>query len=65
MDKLGFNICVGLHNCSMITEAKKLINNFIEGEGFVYAVNPDGSYLPLQAGVDLVAVTGLGVTVDE
>lgn len=61
MDKLAFNFFEAMHNLGLTAEAKKLINNFIgDGEGIVYAVNPDGTYLKLQKGVDLVAIDGLG-----
>lgn len=66
MDKLTFNLCVGLHNLALVADAKKLINNFIgDGEGIVYAVNPDGTWLKLQKGVDLVAIDGLGIVKEE
>lgn len=61
MNRADFNIIVGMHNLGLISQALKLIKNFIgNGEGTVYAVNPDGTYLKLQKGVDLIAVEELG-----
>lgn len=66
MDPLQFNISAGLHNLGLISEALKLIKNFIgNGEGVVYAVNPDGTYLKLQKGVDLLAIEGLGIIKED
>ena len=66
MDKLSFNFCAGIHNLGLTAEAEKLINNFIDdGEGIIYAVNPDGTYLKLQKGVNLVAITGLGIVKED
>ena len=54
MDNLEFNFCAAMHNLGLVSEARKLINNFInDGEGFIYAINPDGTYLKLQKGVNL------------
>lgn len=62
MDELMFNLCAGIHNLNLVSEAKRLINNFIDdGDGVVYVVNPDGSYLKLQKGVDFVGINGLGL----
>ena len=62
MDKLAFNLCAAIHNLGLTADAEKLINNFIgDGEGVVYAVNPDGTHLKLQKGVNLVAIDGLGI----
>lgn len=66
MDKLAFNLCAGLHNLGLISDAERLIRNFIgDGEGIIYAVNPDGTYLKLQKGVDLVAIDGLEIIKEE
>lgn len=61
MDTLTFNLCAGIHNLGLVSNAKNLINNFIgDGDGVIYAINPDGTYLKLQKGVDLIAIDGLG-----
>lgn len=61
-DKLTFNFFAGMHNLSLVAEAEKLINSFIgKGDGIVYAVNPDGTYLKLQKGVYFTAIDGLGI----
>ena len=62
-EKLTFNFCAGMHNLGMVAEAKKLLKNFVaDGEGLVYIYNPDGTWLKLKPGFDIVAVDGLGIT---
>lgn len=59
---LQYNIFAALHNMNLVVRAKELINNFIDDDsGVIYVVNPDGTSLKLQKGVDLIAINGLGI----
>ena len=61
-EKFTFNLCAGIHNLGMVSEAKNLLKSFVaEGDGLVYIYNPDGSWLKFQPGFDIVAVDGLGI----
>ena len=61
-EKITFNLCVGIHNLGLVSEGKQLLRSFVgDGEGLVYIYNPDGTYLKLQKGFDIVAVDGLGI----
>lgn len=65
-EKFTFNLCAGIHNLGMVSEAKKLLQGFVnEGEGIVYIYNKDGSWIKLEPGFEIVAVDGLGITKEE
>ena len=65
-EKLTFNFCAGMHNLGLVSEARTLLKNFVgDGEGLVYIHNPDGSWLKLQPGFDIVAVDRLGIQEDN
>ena len=63
--RLEYNIRAGLHNHALVMKAEKLINNFIDDDCSVYAINPDGSYIKLQPGVKLTSISGLGIIKEE
>jgi hypothetical protein len=65
MNRLEFNMHVGIHNLSLVNKAKKIINDFIRDGGIIYASNPDGTHLELQEGVDLITVDGLGIAKEK
>lgn len=57
MEKLSFNTFIGMHNLSLVSQAKKLLQNFIaDGDGSVFIYNKDGSKIKLEPGFDIVAI---------
>ena len=57
MSKLNCNIFAGIRNLSLVTQAEKLINDFIRnGEGVVYVTNPDGTSFELKKGAKFTAL---------
>lgn len=61
-EKLTYNFCAGVHNLGLVSDAKRLLRNFVDdGEGVVYIHNPDGSCFKLQPGFDIIGITGLGI----
>ena len=60
MDRVDYNLFVGLHNLNMVSNAEKLLNEFLDdydNGDFIYVYNPDGSYLKLQKGFKFIACT--------
>ena len=68
-NKFAYNIIASIHNHSLIAQAEKLINNFINDDSrdisIIYAVNPDGTTLKLQEGVRLISVDGHGIVEED
>ena len=65
MNKVEFNMLVGIHNLGLIDQAERLVNNFLDEDDFVYVCNPDGSCFKLQPGVKFIAATGLGLSIEK
>ena len=55
--KIDLNFCADIHNHTLIAQAEKLINNFIDEDTIVYVTNPDGSTMELQKGVKLTSIS--------